>query len=157
MLVNFGAFIVLTFSALAIEALANTIGDRMISDWKDFESASPQAKVRLLAEQLGILYSSDSEPWRTIRWLGKFRNLIAHPKPETVLNERLITEREANDVSSNPPKSKLERDVTVGNAERAFKAVENAKLKFLEKIPADKQLGLYSDAWTTSTSYNHEA
>jgi hypothetical protein len=42
----------MTFSALAIEALCNSIGERMLEDWKDFESATPIAKLRLLASRL---------------------------------------------------------------------------------------------------------
>jgi len=145
-------FVVLTFSALAIEALSNAIGERIVPDWKDFESANPLAKIRLLAERLGIPYSSESEPWNTIRWLGKFRNLVAHPKPEIILDDKLITEREADDRPFDPPKSKLEREVTVGNAKRAFDAVETAKLLFCEKIPAEDRFGLYSDSRSTSTS-----
>lgn len=150
-------FVVLTFSALAIEALSNAIGDRVVPDWKDFESASPLAKVRLLAERLGLPYSSDNEPWKTIRWLGKFRNLVAHPKPEIILDDKLITERGADDRPFDPPKSKLEREVTVGNAKRAFDAVEKAKLLFCEKISAEERFGLYSDGWSTSTSRRHGA
>lgn len=33
-------FVALTFSALAIEALSNAIGDRIVPDWKDFETAA---------------------------------------------------------------------------------------------------------------------
>ncbi len=93
-------FVVLTFSALAVEALSNAIGNRVVSDWKDFESASPNAKVRLLAERLDIPYSANDEPWRTVRWLGKFRNLVAHAKPELVLHDQFITEHEANERST---------------------------------------------------------
>ncbi len=144
-------FVVLTFSALAIEALSNAIGDRVIPEWKDFESANPLAKVRLIAERLDLQYSPDSEPWRTIRWLGKFRNLVAHPKPEAILNDQAITDREADNRPFDPPKSKLERQVTIGNAKRAFEAVEKAKLLFCEKIPVEKRFGLFSDGWLTKT------
>jgi hypothetical protein len=145
-------FVVLTFSALAIEALSNAIGDRIVPDWEDFESANPLAKVRLLAERLNIPYSPDSEPWRTIRWLGKFRNLVAHPKPEAILGDQFITEREADNRPFDPPKSKLERKVTIENAKRAFEAVEKAKLLFCEKIPIEERFGLFSDGWLTKTS-----
>ena len=145
-------FVVLTFSALAIEALSNAIGDRIVPDWKDFESANPLAKIRLLAERLDLPYSSDSEPWKTIRWLGKFRNRVAHPKPEIILDDKLILEREVDNRPFDPPKSKLEREVTIVNARRAFEAVERVKLLFCEKIPTEDRSGLYLDSWSTSTS-----
>ena len=145
------AFIVLTFSALAVEALSNAIGDRIVPEWKDFESASPLAKMRLLAERLEVPYSSEDEPWLTIRWLSKFRNQVAHPKPEVVLNERLITEKEADNRPFDAPKSKLEHKVTVGNAKRAFDSVEKAKMLLCDKIPAEERFGLFSDGWSTHT------
>ena len=150
-------FVVLTFSALAAEALSNAIGNRVIPDWKDFESASPNAKVRLLAERLTIPYEANSEPWQTIRWLGKFRNLVAHAKPEFVLHVHLITEQKANERSTDPPKSKLERDVTIANARRAFEAVGELKDLYCKKIPAKDRFGLYNDGWTSSTVPHHAA
>jgi hypothetical protein len=140
---------------LAVEALSNAIGDRIVPDWKDFETASPSAKVRLLAERLDLPYSTSSEPWRTICWLGKFRNLVAHPKPEPLLEDQFITESDAAKRPDDPPKSRLERQVTVGNAKRAFEAVVNVKTLLCEKIPAEDSFGLYSDGWSTSTSKAH--
>ena len=34
----------ITMSALAIEALCNAVGERVVKDWPDFESSSPKAK-----------------------------------------------------------------------------------------------------------------
>lgn len=127
------AFIAITFSALAIEALSNAVGDRVVPEWKDFESASPTAKIRLLAERLDVSYSSDTEPWQTIRWLGKFRNLVAHPKPQVVVKESLVTASEAHERPHGPPDSKLEQQVTIGNARQAVAALEKAKLALCEK------------------------
>lgn len=148
-------FVALTFSALAIEALGNAIGNRIVPDWKDFETASPTAKIRLLAERLGLSYSSNNEPWRTICWLGKFRNLVAHPKPEPILDDQFITEGDADKRLIDPPKSKLEHQVTVGNAKRAFEAVEETKVLLCDKIPVEDRFGLFSDGWSTSTSKIH--
>jgi hypothetical protein len=49
--------VAITLSALAVESLANAIGDRVIPEWHDFESAAPYAKLRLLADHLGLLLS----------------------------------------------------------------------------------------------------
>src|SRR3954471_2833467 len=69
----------MTFAALAIEALCNSIGDRVVPGWaKDFESASPNAKLRILSGRLGLEYDEDKEPWVGARELIKFRNLVAH-------------------------------------------------------------------------------
>lgn len=150
-------FVVLTFSALAIEAITNAFGERVIADWKDFESASPNAKVRLLAERLEIEYSQKGHPWETIRWLGRFRNSVAHAKPEHVVHDQCITEKEANQRATDPPKSKLERDVTIANAKRALDAVNLLKAMYCEKVSDEDRFGLDADGWSTSTGSLHEA
>jgi hypothetical protein len=147
----YDAMITITFAALAIEAMTNAIGDCIVSDWKDFESLSPSAKARLLAENLKLEYSGTSEPWRSIKWLGKFRNQIAHPKPEHVVHEQLITDAECDNIPFEPPKSKLEREVTLGNAKRGLKAATDLKILLCEKIPAEDKFGLVVGGWLTST------
>jgi len=150
-------FVVLTFSALAIEAITNAVGERVVTDWKDFESASPSAKVRLLADRLGIEYSPTGDPWETIRWLGKFRNSVAHAKPERVVHDQRITAKEANQRSTDPPKSKLERDVTLANATRALDAVNLLMAMYCEKVSDEDRVGLNADGWFTSTGPLDEA
>jgi hypothetical protein len=45
----------LTLSGLAVEAICNAVGERVFStDWKDFESASPIAKLRLICDKLDV-------------------------------------------------------------------------------------------------------
>ena len=145
------ALICITFSALSIEAMANAIGSTLIQDWKDFESASPTAKIRLLAEHLGVEFSPTKEPWSTIKWLGRFRNTIAHPKPEHIVRERLIPSHELESRTFDAPESKFERELTSENARRAFEAVYKAKRLLCEKIPYDLNLGLEVDGWSSST------
>ena len=151
------AFIAITFSALAIEALANAVGDRVVPEWKDFENASPFAKVRLLAEKLGVPYSAAEEPWAAIRWLCKFRNQVAHAKPERVTREEVVSQHEHETRRYSAPPSKLESQVTEGNARRAVKAVEALKYALSERIPAGERFGLSSDGWSSSTKLHDVA
>jgi len=67
----------ITLCGLAIEAICNAIGKRIIPDWKDFESAGPNAKLRLLCDRLNVKYDRHAEPWSSARWLSKQRNAIA--------------------------------------------------------------------------------
>jgi len=145
------AFICITFSALAIEAMANAIGDRAIPDWSEFESASPTAKLRLLAEHLGLTYGK-AEPWSTIKWLAKFRNQVAHPKPELVTTEKIISESQRHERSGEPPDSKFERQITIENARRSFEAVYKAKRLLCAQLSPEISLGLETDGWHGSTT-----
>ena len=149
------AFTAITFSALAVEALANAVGDRVVPEWKDYESASPYAKARLLAERLGIEYDKQHEPWPTIKWLCRFRNNVAHAKPEFVKREEIIPAATLDELRFDHPKSKLELEVTYENAKRAVKAVEDLKYMLTDRVGIDNRFGLPSDGWFTSTS-KHE-
>jgi hypothetical protein len=79
-------------SALCIEAIGNTYGEVLIPDWKDFERASPIAKLRLVATACGIVPSFDEHPWATARKLIGYRNRIAHSRAEHLKVERTCTD-----------------------------------------------------------------
>jgi hypothetical protein len=143
--------VALTLSALAIEALANAVGSRAVDDWADFESASPYAKLRLLAERLGVAYHSAKEPWTTLRYLTRFRNAIAHAKPERILEEKVMHEAEYNAQLFRTPPSKVEREVTLGNASRCLNAVQSLKGLLTDAVPVERRFGLYGDMWSGST------
>ncbi|HEY2338158.1 MAG TPA: hypothetical protein VGI18_12395 [Burkholderiales bacterium] len=145
------ALVAITLSALAVEGLANAIGDRVIPEWSDFESAAPFAKLRLLADHLGLPYTSTTEPWSTLKWLCRLRNRLAHPKPEHVKQQKTVTQQEHESRSFVPPQSKLESEITEQNARRAVKAVEAIKYALAELVPMEQRFGLTSDGWTTST------
>lgn len=141
----------LTLSALAIEALVNSIGDRLVPDWKDFESLNPTAKMRLLSERLSIEFNKDVEPWSTIQWLGKFRNRVAHPKPEEVHNVNAMTKEDVNSTILSVPHSKLERDITLANARRAVDGVYTAKNLICDKLTPEQSFGIVEDIWLCDT------
>lgn len=139
----------MTFSALAIEALCNSIGERVIENWKkDFESSSPIAKLRILARQLGIKYEKDKEPWAGARDLIKFRNLVAHAKPQLILEENVMTQEESDKRLFDVPKSKLEKLVTAASANRAVQTVQKIKDILISKLEPGDKLGLIADGWS---------
>ncbi|MGA2178306.1 MAG: hypothetical protein ABSH15_01795 [Verrucomicrobiota bacterium] len=75
-------------SALSIEAIGNSYGEFLIPDWKDFESASPIAKLRLVATRCDVTPDFGRQPWQTARLLIIFRNRIAHAKPKHLKIEK---------------------------------------------------------------------
>jgi len=81
-------FIAITFSALAIEAMTNSFGKKLIPRWNDFGTSSPIAKLRIICAELKIEPDWAREPWETILWLVKFRNKIAHAQPESVVFDK---------------------------------------------------------------------
>lgn len=148
----YSELVAITMSALSIEAMSNAIGERVIPDWKDFESASPIAKLRLLCKQLQVPFDKNVEPWASAIWLAKFRNLVAHAKPELVQEERVISRAEYDNRPHDSPKSKLEKKISTEHAERAVRTAESIKDLLCKNIPPEEAFGLYSDSWSGSAS-----
>ncbi len=148
------ALVAITFSALSVEALCNAVGEKVVSDWDDFESLRPMSKLRLLAAQLNIEFLREKQPWTTLHWLSKFRNNIAHPKPEKITKTSFISEAQHDARLFEKPISRVEKEVTFGNARRAVEAVERLKEILVKNVPPEKALGLFTDGWSGVTTIN---
>lgn len=142
----------ITLSGLAVEAICNAVGERIVGDWKDFESANPNAKLRLLCERLQVPYDKNQEPWSTVRWLIRQRNAIAHAKPQ-LLEERHVWSRDEFDrLSKESPLSDLEKTLSLGNAKRALEAVKDVLSRITLAMSPEARFGLYADGWEGSAS-----
>lgn len=146
---------VITMSALAIEALCNAVGSQMFDPWDDWQS--PLTKLRLIASELRIAYDENREPWSTLRWLSVFRNQIAHAKPELISTSVVCGPREADARRKSMPLSKLERQVSIGNARRAYHAIYNARNLIALALDVELRFGITSDGWTGSLSIEPDA
>jgi hypothetical protein len=72
------------FSAFAIEAHLNHIGEAKLSFWGIVEPKLPwRAKLDLILEQLGIIADFGKPPFQTLCDLFKFRDRLAHGKTTT--------------------------------------------------------------------------
>ena len=69
-----------TILGLSVEAIANTFGELLVPNFKDFESASPKAKLRVICEHTGIAFNRNRTPFIEVLNLLKVRNQLAHPK-----------------------------------------------------------------------------
>ena len=138
----------MVLSALAVEALENAVGSRVASDWAAFERMNPLKKLDSLVRDLSIAYDPAKEPWSAITELAHFRNNIAHPKPELVTAEKILPEVALEKTLFVSPKSQIERQITLGNAERAHKAVSTLKAILTDSLPKDKRFGIYADMWS---------
>jgi hypothetical protein len=141
----------MVMSALSVEALANAVGSRVAEDWPTFEAMRPHEKLDYLVEKLAIARDAAQEPWSTLHYLGGFRNDIAHPKPEEVTSNRLLPEAGLKKTAFDTPLSKLEREVTLGNAKRSYAAVHALKGLLTDALPTTKRFGIYADMWHGST------
>lgn len=152
-----GVLVAITLSALSIEAMCNAIGERVFQDWKDLEGAPPLVKLRLLCHALNIPFDKETEPWKSARWLIQVRNRIAHAKPEFVREEKIVLQSQHNDRLVSYPKSKLEKELTLGNARRAVQAADYIKDALCTKVPPENAFGLWNDGAFGRASLHEEA
>jgi hypothetical protein len=107
------------FSALVFEAFLNALGTGVIRGWPLIErKLAPQEKLDLLAHRLEYGPDFGARPFRTIRELMRFRNVVVHAKPERTIRE---VEGEGHDICR-----QLEPDwVKMCNVDWAGHAVED--------------------------------
>jgi hypothetical protein len=149
---TFSSITAITMSALAIEALCNAVGERIFEEWSDYESSSPKAKLRIICDKLNIVYESKSEPWTTVAWLSQLRNKLAHGKPQLISESGSLEEKDYESKSWDKPQSKIEKQLTIVNAERAYKQVTELKFLFSKHMPAGSSFGIAGDMWSGRSS-----
>lgn len=144
----------MVLTSLAVEALANAVGSRVVGDWSTFEPLRPHEKIQVLADTLGIGRDLSKEPWTTIQYISGFRNDIAHPKPEAISKESVLPEVALQKAAFRAPRSKMEREITLGNARRMHAAVLELKGILTDAMPDGSKFGIYADMWHGSTVAN---
>jgi hypothetical protein len=146
----------MVMTALAVEALANAVGTRVAKDWIAFERLRPHEKIDFLVKSLGVQRDTGKEPWTSLQYLGGFRNDVAHPKPEVVTQERILPQAGLTKTAFKAPQSRLEREITLGNAMRAYEAVHALKGLLTDALPETDRFGIYGDMWHGSTASYHK-
>ena len=79
----------LIFTAFGIEAFLNHVGEQLFASWKDYlqRSLSPEAKLRPIAEKIGLKADFGAQPFQTIKTLFRFRNAMAHSVTEDLSDD----------------------------------------------------------------------
>ncbi len=139
-------------SALAIEPIGNTYGEVLITKWKDFESASPIAKLRLVANECRVNPDFNKHPWHTARRLIQFRNHIAHAKPQQLAVERDYTVATYQRGIHEMPESDLEKSVTEEFAIQGYDAIEKILEELGANIEQSKLADLEMQGWSSEAS-----
>jgi hypothetical protein len=154
---EYDAVVAIVFAALALEALSNAVGERCVPNWPDFDRAGPNAKLQVVATYLDVPYDKDKEPWQTARWLAKFRNQVAHAKPELVQEETILSAEKHEKQLFYQPQAKLEKQITLPNAKRSLAAAEEVKRLFCEKLPPSDSSGITFDDWDGTATLHEDA
>jgi len=120
-------------SALAVEALANSIGAHKVANWGDYESASPMAKLRVISKELGVDFNSYQELLNEIRKLVRFGNKAAHAKPQTLKIDKEIYDENLHEILD-PAPTKFEQEINCVNAEKAFQVINELRSLLCSKL-----------------------
>jgi len=80
----------LIFTAFALEAYLNHVGNKLFKEWKELERLSPKGKLIIIADKLEINIKYGHRPWQVLNKLIGFRNYNAHGKPEHTITNRCI-------------------------------------------------------------------
>jgi hypothetical protein len=91
------------YSAFCVEAYLNHVGPRVLPCWDKedcgIDKLSPQAKLCLICDRLGLTLDISRQPFQSFRSIFKFRNLIAHARPgDFVSVQEMCTVKVANEV-----------------------------------------------------------
>ncbi len=146
----------ITFSALALEALANSFGECLLDSWPEVERKSTVEKFMAIAEALAIPIDLNSEPWSTAIWLARLRNDIVHAQPEHIHLQRSIPYAAYEKRHRACPKAELEKQLTIGNARRAVKQARKVKYTLAQALPDDRLEGLLADGWSANYTYQSQ-
>lgn len=136
--VHFDMMGALVFLAFSIEAKINFIGWKILEDgWP--ERANLKEKIHLIYKVLDIEADWSCRPLQSILSLKRFRDTIAHGKPELV--------KEVKEVDIDPDiwdslKGQWEREVNPENVNRCYEDIDQLWKLLLEKagIPVEKTL-----------------
>jgi hypothetical protein len=135
------------YCSLSIEAIGNTYGETLIGRWQDFESASPLAKIRLVAEHCGLQPDFSIRPWQIVRDLIRFRNLVAHAKPEQVLVDAVHRHEDYERYLYAKPESKIEKVVTAHFAQQSYDCVREILRLLATGLPAGDVIKIETESW----------
>lgn len=145
-------FIAVVMSCLAIEAICNAFGEKVVHGWGDFENSRPAAKLRVICARLGVDYQKDVEPWKTLRWMQKLRNEIAHPKLEFVEKTESMSLLEYEQRARMAPLSKIEAKITLDTVQKSLLAVEKVLEILGEKLSEEDRFDILHDSWESTGS-----
>jgi hypothetical protein len=74
----------LILTAFSFEAYLNHVGPKLFACWDALEILSPEGKLDIICESLGVVFLKDERPRQTVHDLIKFRNNLAHGKTVSI-------------------------------------------------------------------------
>ena len=144
------------FSALALEAFANTFCKKFSVNWnckqtgkqnKKRKRSKLPVKLKAICGRLKIEADFEShEPWSFVQWLVDFRDEIAHANLQSIEFREIITAEECDFWRvHNPPPSDIERRINLENARRSVKNVDEILDVIYQKLTLEERASVFFD------------
>ncbi len=116
----FNSMHTIVYSAFAMEAFFNHLGEHFYEDWKKRERRLPKKnKFTTFLEKCGIEYDLNQEPFRSVIDAFAFRDQLAHGKTEEIQFSKVVELSEQE-----------EKQFMIGNDWTEFCNIENANRVF---------------------------
>jgi hypothetical protein len=148
---SFYAFMAsVVFTGFTLEAYLNWFGTRLFDHWNYLERLNPREKLDLILDHLGSKADYGIRPWQTLIELYKFRNKMAHGKPESLeeSDEVLVTNLESTIYENFEPE--WVKFCTQEAATRAREDVETIITLLHAKDPAPDGIGPFNHGLSSS-------
>tara|TARA_R110001592_G_scaffold1664_6_gene9726 strand:- start:15180 stop:15752 length:573 start_codon:yes stop_codon:yes gene_type:complete len=81
----------LVFSAFALEAFFNHLGEIEIECWGEIERIGPAQKLNVLYHHLNLDFSASNRPIQTVTQLLRFKTFMAHGRTERLKTEGVLS------------------------------------------------------------------
>jgi hypothetical protein len=136
------------FSALALEAFANTFCKKFSVDWNKKEKSSRlRAKLEAICVRLEINANFENqEPWSFVQWLIDFRNDVAHANLEPIPFNEIVAAEDCDFWRvHNPPPSEIEKRTNLENAKRSIKVVDEILDVIYQKLTLEERASVFFD------------
>ncbi len=115
----------MTFVAFTLEAFLNHIGESLFKSWEDIEQLNVRGKINIITEKLKVEINYGVMPWQIVPELVAFRNKVAHGKNERLFEEVILPQDKYDEYLNKFLKSDWQKTVTLANAEKFIKRVNN--------------------------------
>jgi hypothetical protein len=114
----------IVFTAFALEAFLNHVGESLFLSWPELEKLTPKGKTDVITEKLGIAVNYGVMPWQIVPEIIGIRNKIAHGKNELLQDERMLTVDNYDQKMGVILRAPWQEYATQQNAEKARDKVE---------------------------------
>jgi hypothetical protein len=150
---------VITFSALALEAFANTFCKKFSVNWSQKRNRKQNrkekysklvAKLKAICQRLKIEANFENQkPWSFVQWLIDFRDDIAHANLEIIPFSEVVAIENCDFWRvHNPPPSEIEIRINLENARLSVKVVDEILDMIYQKLTLEERASVFFDGYS---------